>query len=153
MCGIAGGVGVQAPNRELLTKSLDSIDHRGPDERGTFLSDGISLGMCRLAIIDVASGQQPITDSNHQLQMVFNGEIYNFRELRKALESKGHSFTSHSDSEVVLHLYQEYGTQFVDHLHGMFAVAIWDSRDKSLVLARDHMERNRFSTHKSQMER
>jgi asparagine synthase (glutamine-hydrolysing) len=139
MCGIAGGIGLQAPNHEVLSRALDSINHRGPDERGAFVAPGVALGICRLAIIDVSTGQQPVSDASRIFQMVFNGEIYNFKELRKILVGKGHEFRSQSDSEVVLHMYQEFGLAFVDQLKGMFAIAIWDSRDNSLILVRDHM--------------
>ena len=139
MCGIAGGVGVAAPSRGALTRALESIDHRGPDERGAYVAEGVALGICRLAIIDVSTGQQPVADSTGDIQIVFNGEIYNFRELREELAKKGHRFVSRGDTEVILHMYQEYGNEFVNYLQGMFAIAIWDSQKNSLLLARDHM--------------
>lgn len=139
MCGIAGGVGSSAPNKGQLIRILDSIDHRGPDERGMYLDPGVALGICRLAIIDVGTGQQPVSDETESIQLVFNGEIYNFLELRQLLISRGHRFRSKGDSEVLVHLYQEFGLDFVQMVSGMFAIAIWDSRDKSLVLIRDRM--------------
>ncbi|MBI3429076.1 MAG: asparagine synthase (glutamine-hydrolyzing) [Actinobacteria bacterium] len=139
MCGIAGGVGIGAPKEPFLAKVLDSIDHRGPDERGTFLDDGVALGICRLAIIDVGAGQQPVSNEARTIQLVFNGEIYNFKSLREDLVAKGHRFRSNGDSEVIVHLYEEYGVDFVQKLNGMFAIAIWDSRGKRLILVRDRM--------------
>lgn len=139
MCGISGGIGASAPNKGQLTRILDSIDHRGPDERGMYVDSGVALGICRLAIIDVGTGQQPVSNEEETIQLVFNGEIYNFLELRQFLISKGHRFRSKGDSEVLVHLYQEFGLDFVQKISGMFAIAIWDSRDKSLVLIRDRM--------------
>jgi len=139
MCGIAGGVGGSAPNKEQLVRVLDSIDHRGPDERGMYVDSGIALGICRLAIIDVGTGQQPVSNEAKSIELVFNGEIYNFMELRELLISKGHKFRSKGDSEVLVHLYEEFGIDFVQKISGMFAIAIWDSRDKSLTLIRDRM--------------
>ena len=139
MCGIVGGVGSGAPAQVALEKCLESIHHRGPDERGRFIGQNIALGMCRLAIIDVGTGQQPVSNESDAIHLVFNGEIYNYRELRKILVEKGHKFRSQGDSEVIVHLYEEFGHDFVKQLRGMFALAIWDSRDGSLILARDHM--------------
>ena len=118
---------------------LDSINHRGPDERGMYLNLGVALGICRLAIIDVGTGQQPVSNENDSIHLVFNGEIYNFMELRQLLISKGHRFRSKGDSEVLVHLYQEFGIDFVQRISGMFAIAIWDSRDQTLLLIRDRM--------------
>ena len=139
MCGIAGGVGNRAPKSDELSHQLDSIHHRGPDETGRFLSDGIALGIRRLAIIDVGTGQQPVSNESQTIHLVFNGEIYNFKSLRDDLSSKGHHFRSNGDSEVLVHLYEEYGIEFIQKLSGMFAIAIWDSRDKSLTVIRDRM--------------
>ena len=139
MCGIAGGVGNRAPKSDELSRQLDSIHHRGPDETGRFLSDGIALGIRRLAIIDVGTGQQPVSNESQTIHLVFNGEIYNFKSLRDDLSSKGHHFRSNGDSEVLVHLYEEYGIEFIQKLSGMFAIAIWDSRDKSLTVIRDRM--------------
>lgn len=139
MCGIAGGVGESAPLKGTFGKVLDSIHHRGPDERGTFFGSGVALGICRLAIIDVGTGQQPVSNESKTVQMVFNGEIYNFKSLRDSLLSKGHKFRSNGDSEVIVHLYEEFGIDFVNQLSGMFAIAIWDSRKDTLILIRDRM--------------
>ncbi len=139
MCGIAGGAGELAPNKRQLAKVLDSIEHRGPDERGMYASLGIALGICRLAIIDVGTGQQPVSNESESIHLVFNGEIYNFMELRNSLALKGHKFHSKGDSEVLVHLYEEYGIDFVQKISGMFAIAIWDSRDESLILIRDRV--------------
>jgi asparagine synthase (glutamine-hydrolysing) len=139
MCGIAGGVGKSAPDKGQLLRVLDSINHRGPDERGTYVDSGIALGICRLAIIDVGTGQQPVSNEVGSIELVFNGEIYNFIALRDLLISKGHKFRSKGDSEVLVHLYEEFGLDFVQKISGMFAIAIWDSRDKCLVLIRDRM--------------
>ncbi len=139
MCGIAGGVGNRAPKSDELSRQLDSLHHRGPDETGRFLSDGIALGIRRLAIIDVGTGQQPVSNESQTIHLVFNGEIYNFKSLRDDLSSKGHHFRSNGDSEVLVHLYEEYGIEFIQKLSGMFAIAIWDSRDKSLTVIRDRM--------------
>ena len=139
MCGIAGGVGIRAPRGDALGRQLDSIYHRGPDERGTFFDEGVALGISRLCIIDIGTGQQPVSNESKTIQLVFNGEIYNFASLRQSLASKGHRFRSNGDSEVLVHLYEEYGIEFVQEIKGMFAIAIWDTRDKSLTLIRDRM--------------
>lgn len=142
MCGIAGFVGL-TPDPDLAHQWLrgmtQRIVHRGPDGAGTFVRpDGaVALGMRRLAVIDVAGGQQPCTNERGTLQVVFNGEIYNFRALRQTLEAAGHRFTSHSDTEVIVHGYEEWGEAVVNHLRGMFAFALWDEDRQSLMLARD----------------
>ncbi len=118
----------------------DAIFHRGPDEDGYYSDGRVNLGMRRLSIIDVKTGQQPITNEDKSLWTVFNGEIYNFRELRKELKEKGHVFyTDHSDTEVIVHLYEEYGAGFVDRINGMFAIALWDTNKDKLFLFRDRM--------------
>ena len=139
MCGITGGVGVRAPNKGLLDAQLKSIEHRGPDDTGTYLNEGISLGMCRLAIVEVAAGKQPASDVSEMIQIVWNGEIYNYRELRSELEQRGVHCRDSSESEVVINLYLEFGLDFINKLNGMFAIAIHDSRDKSLHLIRDRI--------------
>ena len=113
--------------------------HRGPDDSGFFADDELMFGMQRLAIIDVAGGHQPIANEDNTVTAICNGEIYNFRELRQALQAKGHKFRTGSDSEVIVHLYEEHGTDFVSHLSGMFALALWDSTRKRLLLARDRL--------------
>jgi asparagine synthase (glutamine-hydrolysing) len=139
MCGITGGVGVSAPNKGLLDAQLKSIGHRGPDDTGTYLNQEISLGMCRLAIVEVAAGKQPASDASEKIHIVWNGEIYNYRELRHELEQRGVQCRDSSESEVVINLYLEFGLDFINKLNGMFAIAIHDSRDKSLHLIRDRM--------------
>jgi asparagine synthase (glutamine-hydrolysing) len=139
MCGITGGIGPSAPQQLLLDAQLESIEHRGPDDSGKFLSNGIGLGMCRLAIVEIAAGKQPASDAAEQIHIVWNGEIYNYRELRAELEGRGVHCRDKSESEVVLNLYLEYGLDFIDKLNGMFAIAIHDARDKSLHLIRDRM--------------
>ena len=139
MCGITGGVGVSAPSQGLLDAQLKSIEHRGPDDTGTLLNQGISLGMCRLAIVEVAAGKQPASNAVGEIHIVWNGEIYNYRELRFELEQRGVQCRDSSESEVVINLYLEFGLDFINKLNGMFAIAVYDSRDKSLHLIRDRM--------------
>ncbi len=139
MCGISGGIGASAPGKQLLDAQLKSIEHRGPDDKGTYFNEEISLGMCRLAIVEIASGKQPASDTSEKIHVVWNGEIYNYRELRSELEQRGVHCRDSSESEVVLNLYIEFGLDFINKLNGMFAVAIHDSRDKSLHLIRDRM--------------
>ena len=137
MCGITGFVG--APDRRVLDAMVESLVHRGPNDAGYFESPRASLGMRRLAIIDVASGQQPVFSADGKIAVVFNGEIYNHVSLRAELERDGHVFKSHhSDSEVIPHLFQKYGVDFVKRLNGMFAIAIWDGTAEQLHLYRDH---------------
>jgi len=141
MCGIIGIASqAQITNRTWLAVGCDAIHHRGPDASGEWWSnDGVvGLGHRRLAIIDIsASGHQPMHDSSGQLTIVFNGEIYNFNELRKSLVAKGYAFQSHSDTEVILASYQEWGTDCLSHLNGMFAFALYDNRKREIFLARD----------------
>jgi asparagine synthase (glutamine-hydrolysing) len=140
MCGIAGIVSAQSGDRidaETIHRMCQSIVHRGPDDEGLFVKDGTGLGMRRLSIIDVAGGHQPVFNEDKSIWIVFNGEIYNFPELRRDLESRGHRFTTHSDTEVIVHLYEEMGAECVQKLRGMFAFALYDQREKRLLLARD----------------
>ena len=141
MCGIVGFVNSnsRAASREMLEEMNACIVHRGPDEDGFFVKENVGLAMRRLAIIDLKGGQQPIFNEDKTAAIVFNGEIYNFQEIKKDLESRGHRFQTNCDTEVIVHLYDEYGADCVQHLRGMFAFAIWDSRDKSLFLARDRV--------------
>ena len=139
MCGITGGIGPNAPKRLLLDAQLKSIEHRGPDDSGTYLDNGVGLGMCRLAIVEVTAGKQPATDVTEQIHVVWNGEIYNYRELRAELEGRGVHCRDSSESEVVINLYIEFGLDFIKKLNGMFAIAIYDGRDNSLHLIRDRM--------------
>ncbi len=137
MCGICGFTG---SDKLLLKKMADTLIHRGPDEEGFYTDDAVNLAIRRLSIIDIESGQQPIHNEDKTLWVVFNGEIYNFQELRKELASGGHRFyTDHSDTEVIVHLYEEYGTEFVHKMNGMFAIALWDKTEEKLLLIRDRM--------------
>jgi len=113
--------------------------HRGPDGEGIHVAAGIGLGMRRLAVIDLATGDQPVTNESGTVHVVFNGEIYNYRELRAELLAKGHHFRGHSDTEVIPHLYDEHGPAFLARLNGMFSIALWDSVQRRLLLARDRL--------------
>lgn len=140
MCGIAGIVNLtaQAPveSGELLRMAA-MIGHRGPDDSAFLQGDGFGLAHTRLSIIDLAGGRQPIHNEDRTVWVVFNGEIFNYIELRKLLESKGHGFYTHTDTEVIVHLYEEYGDRFVEHLNGQFAIGLWDTRKRRLLLVRD----------------
>ena len=142
MCGIAGLISLDGralPGPQTLDAMCRTIVHRGPDDQGTFHTDWAAIGMRRLSIIDVAGGHQPVTSAGGRIQLVFNGEIYNFRELRQTLEARGYVFQSHSDSECIAHAYAEYGTDCFAMLRGMFAIAIVDQDKRRLVLARDRI--------------
>jgi len=140
MCGIAGFAGIGVPSEEAtgrLRAMCDAIQHRGPDSDGYFIGEGVAMGMRRLSIIDVAGGNQPICNEDGTVTVVFNGEIYNHHKLRRDLTAAGHRFATHSDTEVLVHLYESHGPEMVHHVHGMFAFSIWDSRRQRLFLARD----------------
>lgn len=141
MCGITGFVNAtnERADRLILEAMNRAIEHRGPDEDGFYLNKNVGLAMRRLSIIDLASGQQPIYNEDRTKAIVFNGEIYNYQELRENLDKLGHKFYTKSDTEVVLHLYDRYGPDGLQHLRGMFAFAIWDDADRSLFLARDRV--------------
>lgn len=142
MCGIAGVVRFaadQAVDEEVLMAMGRAISHRGPDAQGIWSDGGIGLVHRRLSIIDLEGGDQPIGNEDGSIQVVFNGEIYNYRTLRRDLESRGHVFRTSSDTEVLVHLYEENGPALVNHLRGMFAFAIWDNERKRLLLARDRL--------------
>ena len=143
MCGIAG-IGAADPRRtplepEALRAMTAAIEHRGPDEDGHLLEPGVALGMRRLSVIDPAGSPQPVASEDGEVSAVFNGEIYNFRELREELRGRGHSFATRGDGETIVHLYEELGPGFVERLRGMFAIALWDRRRRRLILARDRM--------------
>lgn len=141
MCGIVGFVknNSQTASREILERMNNCITHRGPDDDGFYLNESVGLAMRRLSIIDLAHGKQPIRNRDKTKWIVFNGEIYNFQELRNDLEKRGHEFYTNSDTEAIIHLYDEYGMDCVKYLRGMFAFAIWDEIDKSLFIARDRV--------------
>ena len=142
MCGIAG-VLYSDPDRlisiDILKNMGHAISHRGPDAEGVLVDPGIGLVHRRLSIIDVDGGDQPIGNEDGSVQIIFNGEIYNYQELQSRLQKRGHTFRTKSDTEVLVHLYEEYGDQLVDHLRGMFAFALWDRRNRRLLLARDRL--------------
>ncbi|MBA3805284.1 MAG: asparagine synthase (glutamine-hydrolyzing), partial [Acidobacteria bacterium] len=141
MCGIAGFIGGDNLNKQERERVLDRmchvITHRGPDDQGTMVRGVVALGMRRLSIIDLAGGHQPISGCDGQVTVVFNGEIYNYRELQDELTARGHRFQTHSDTEAIVHAYEEYGPSCVERLRGMFAFALWDERARKLFIARD----------------
>lgn len=138
MCGIAGFFGLE--DKPLLMKMTDKIEHRGPDDFGYYTDRNISLGHRRLSIIDLSRrGKQPIFNENKDICVIFNGEIYNFKEIRKDLEKKGHRFRSDTDTEVIVHAYESYGDKCLALFNGMFAIALYDSKKKRILLARDRM--------------
>jgi asparagine synthase (glutamine-hydrolysing) len=139
MCGICGQYSPAGADQQLLGRMLRAIVHRGPDDEGTYFSGPVGLGSRRLSIIDVAGGRQPISNEDGTVSVVFNGEIYNHQELHAELEARGHRFRTRTDTEVIVHLYEEMGTACVDRLRGMFAFAIWDGPARRLVLARDRL--------------
>lgn len=142
MCGICGiynfSRGSRVPEK-TIKNMCEVMKHRGPDEDGFYFNDNIALGMRRLKIIDLFTGSQPIYNENKSIVTVFNGEIYNFQELRDALVKNNHYFYTNSDTEVIVHLYEDFGEEFVNYLNGMFAIALWDNREKTLFLYRDRM--------------
>lgn len=142
MCAIAGILNLTegvAPSESSLRAMLGMVRHRGPDQFGIFLEDQVALGNARLSIVDVSGGQQPIGSEDENLWIVFNGEVFNHLELRSELEQRGHRFTTHCDTEVVLHLYEEHGPECLRRLNGQFALAIWNRHERSLFLARDRV--------------
>jgi asparagine synthase (glutamine-hydrolysing) len=143
MCGITGWASLDSRTpppegaQELLHAMCERMLHRGPDAEGLMVNTGVALGMRRLAIIDLLTGEQPAHNEDHNVSVILNGEIYNYRELKDDLEKRGHAFRSASDTEVLPHLYEEYGKDMVQHLNGMFAFALWDARRRRLFIARD----------------
>jgi asparagine synthase (glutamine-hydrolysing) len=142
MCGIAGQFNFQRHEpveRETIVRMARSIAHRGPDDEGFFIAGSVGLGFRRLSIIDLAGGHQPMSNGEGTVWIIFNGEIYNYKELRAELQSKGHQFRTNSDTEVIVHGYKEWGPEVFNHLNGMFGLAIWDVQKERLILARDAM--------------
>jgi len=142
MCGIAGIYNIdseKAVQKDELSRMIQQLHHRGPDEKGFHLGKGIGLAHARLSIIDLTSGSQPIANENDTVFVVFNGEIFNYIELRELLVKRGHIFKTKSDTEVIVHLYEEYGLDFASHLNGQFAIALWDVSKKKLILVRDRV--------------
>jgi len=142
MCGICGIVSSETappPDPHVVARMSRVMTHRGPDEEGSYCDERAVLGVRRLSIIDLAGGHQPMTNEDGSLRIVFNGEIYNYRELRRFLVNKGHTFRTHSDTEVILHLFEERGVDALEHLNGIFAFAIWNARRRTLFIARDRM--------------
>ena len=143
MCGICGKVNLErnaaSVEPSLIRAMIDTIRHRGPDDEGLHVAAGVGLGHLRLSIIDLGTGHQPLSNEDGTIWIVFNGEIYNYRELRAFLLSKGHVFKTHTDTEVIVHLYEELGPQCLENLRGMFAFALWDEKKKMLILARDRV--------------
>lgn len=138
MCGIVGFYGNISNKKQILADMMQSIKHRGPDDEGFFYHNNIALGHVRLSIIDIESGKQPISSNDGRYTLIFNGEIYNYIELRQSLNAKGYRFKTHSDSEVLLYLYIEHKEKCLNYLNGMFAFAIYDSKEDEIFLARDH---------------
>ena len=154
MCGIVGVVALnsQSISPDLVQTMNECITHRGPDEAGFWVQGGVGLAMRRLAIIDLKSGQQPICNEDETVRIVFNGEIYNFPELRVELEAKGHKFRTHSDTETIVHAYEEWAEDCPQHLRGMFAFAIYDARDDSLFIARDRLGKKTAALYNSRQQ-
>jgi len=142
MCGITGIAvfkDMPSPTFDQVKRMCDTLVHRGPDDEGIDIREKVGMGMRRLSIIDLAGGSQPIFNENRAIRTVFNGEIYNFKDLRRELESKGHTFRTKSDTEVIVHAYEQYGRDFPKYLNGMFAIALHDSANRRLFLVRDHI--------------
>src|SRR5918911_124280 len=143
MCGI-NGIAFSSRSRRMidarvLERMRDVVTHRGPDDAGLYVDGNVGLGHRRLSIVDVASGHQPMTNEDGTLHITYNGEIYNHADYREWLESRGHVYKTHCDTETILHLYEEHGSACVDYLRGMFAFAIWDQRKRELFIARDRL--------------
>jgi asparagine synthase (glutamine-hydrolysing) len=139
MCGIAGIVSTHPDRDAALRRMMDALKHRGPDGEGIYADAQVALGHRRLAIIDLTGGQQPLRNADGAIWLVCNGEIYNYRELRRQLELDGHRFVTHSDCEVIIGLYERHGDRLVEHLRGMFSFVLWDARRQRLLAARDHL--------------
>ena len=133
MCGFVGFTNKISDSGEVLSRMTESIKHRGPDSEGEYIDSDVALGFRRLSIIDISTGSQPIFNEDGSKVLVFNGEIYNYRDLRAELIDKGHTFTTNTDSEVLLHGYEEWGDQLLNRLRGMFAFVIWDKKIKGNI--------------------
>src|SRR5437764_9775908 len=140
MCGIAGFfLPRQRADQADVRTMCDRIRHRGPDDEGIYVDGGCGMGMRRLSIIDLHNGHQPISNEDGSVWVVFNGEIYNFQSLRQQLIGRGHKLATRTDTEVIVHLYEDFGADLVNHLRGMFAFALWDANKKQLLLGRDRL--------------
>src|SRR5664279_3554648 len=137
MCGIAGCVSRDGSNARVVQSMCEALRHRGPDGVGFHIEDDCALGVARLSIVDLDGGSQPMSSENGRIWVAFNGEIYNHRQLREELTCQGHRFQTACDTEVLVHLYEEYGSAGIPRLRGMFAFALWDSVTKRILLARD----------------
>ena len=142
MCGIAGWINLDNNktnrNAEAVLHSMcERIVHRGPDSEGLWLDETAALGMRRLSIIDLKTGDQPVFSEDRSVVVMMNGELYNYREVRADLEKRGHKFVTRSDTEILPHLYEVYGEDLLQHVNGMYAFSLWDSRRKKLIIARD----------------
>src|SRR5688572_2479700 len=137
MCGIAGFVG--SGNEARLRSMCGTLVHRGPDDEGFYVRPGVGLSMRRLSVIDLLTGRQPIPNETGDMWVVFNGEIYNYQELREDLVKRGHTLRTTSDTETIVHLYEDYGDDCVQHMRGMFAFALWDERRQRVLIARDRI--------------
>jgi asparagine synthase (glutamine-hydrolysing) len=146
MCGIAGYITVEPspPQRSVLERMTDAVRHRGPDDSGFYQDEHVSLGHRRLSIIDVAGGRQPMANEDGSLWIVYNGEIFNHADVRRALEGAGHRYATRSDTETILHAYEQYGPECLEHFRGMFAFALWDKRNRKLFAARDRLGKKPF---------
>ena len=139
MCGIAGVISLNDSPLEPVRRMCDAMVHRGPDDEGFYVDDQVVLGMRRLSIIDLSGGHQPVHNEDQSVWVVFNGESYNYRDLRADHITQGHQFQTASDTETIVHLYEQYGADCVKHLRGMFTFAIWDRRLRRLLVARDRL--------------
>src|SRR5215467_4049270 len=140
MCGIAGIVNLTAPatiDPEIVRRMADAMFHRGPDEDGAFFRPGLAMANRRLSVVGLADGRQPIHNEDRSVSVVFNGELFDYPELRAELAAKGHRFRTHCDTELIPHLWEEHGEGMLEKLRGQFAIALWDERGGELVLARD----------------
>ena len=140
MCGIAGIINISSPpQKPLMEKMCGIMKHRGPDGEGYYAEGAVALGHRRLSIIDLEGGKQPLSNEDGTVWITYNGEIYNFPDIRKELIEKGHRFKTKSDTDTIVHAYEEYGVQCLEKLRGMFAFGIWDDKKKRLFLARDRL--------------